>query len=180
MNGPAPASRILLVEDTPALSRLYQQYLAKAGYDPVLAETGAAARAHLAEDAFDLMLLDLELPDQNGMDILRALADEDRAGPPAVVITAHGSINIAVAAMRAGAYDFLVKPFSADRLLGTVKNTLDRARLERLVAVYQQDLGAQHGFIGSSLVMQAVYRIIAAAASSMATVFISGESGTGK
>jgi DNA-binding NtrC family response regulator len=176
-----PDAGILLVEDTMSLARVYVEYLHKAGFTTNHVETGAAALAAIDRDRPPLVLLDLQLPDMNGMDILRAV--EERDWPCAVVvITAHGSINLAVEAMQHGAYDFVVKPFSADRLLVTAKNALERMRLVRLVKTYAEDLARDryYGFIGSSLAMQAVYRIIDSAASSKATVFITGESGTGK
>ena len=99
-----------------------------------------------------------------------------------VVITAHGSINVAVNAMRAGAIDFLVKPFTGERLIYTVRNALERRRLAQIVETYEEDIARTRfcGFIGGSLPMQATYRTIESAASSKATVFITGENGTGK
>ena len=93
-----------------------------------------------------------------------------------------GSISTAVEAMREGAYDFLVKPFNADRLLITLSNVLERRRLSTMVATLSGHFSQPEfcGFIGKSEVMQSVYRMIAAAASSKATVFITGQSGTGK
>jgi DNA-binding NtrC family response regulator len=97
------------------------------------------------------------------------------------VITAHGSINVAVEAMRAGAHDFLVKPFNAERLLVTVRNALKHRSLSAIVKkITDVSRDSYFGFIGSSLAMQAVYRTVDAAATSKATVFITGESGTGK
>ena len=121
------------------------------------------------------------LPDMDGLDILkRVVSDELPAA--VVVITAHGSVNNAVEAMRAGAFDFLVKPFNADRLTVTLRNALERQRLAHIVEVYKEDFAREEyfGFIGSSLLMQGVYRMIDSAAPSKATVFITGESGTGK
>ncbi|HEY0918938.1 sigma-54-dependent transcriptional regulator, partial [Devosia sp.] len=172
---------VLLVEDTPSLARVYTEYLKKEAYAVVPVETGAAAMEVLSDGAPRIVLLDLQLPDMHGMEVLKHVSDQ---GLPCavVVITAHGSVNVAVEAMRYGAYDFLVKPFSAERLVVTVRNAMERLRLSQIVETYQKDLGRAryHGFIGSSLAMQATYRIIDSAASSKATVFITGESGTGK
>ncbi len=175
------AATVLLVEDTPSLARVYAEYLRKEAYTVVPVETGAEALDAVADGAPRIVLLDLQLPDMHGMEVLRRI--EAQGLPCAVVvITAHGSVNVAVEAMRHGAYDFLVKPFSAERLIITVRNALERLRLAQLVDTYQKDLARTryHGFIGSSLAMQAVYRIIDSAAASRATVFITGESGTGK
>ncbi|CAA7627695.1 Regulatory protein LuxO [Candidatus Terasakiella magnetica] len=128
-----------------------------------------------------MLLLDLGLPDMNGMDILKRIAEQ---GIPTttIVVTAQGSIQVAIEAMRSGAYDFLVKPFAGDRLLVTVRNALERGRLEEIVTTYREQIDRRgfQGIIGASLAMQAVYRIIESAAPSRASVFITGESGTGK
>jgi len=173
--------RILLVEDTPSLARVYVQYLEKAALGAEHVETGRSALDIVRSRQPPLVLLDLNLPDMNGMDILRFI-EEQQLPVAVVVITAHGSINVAVEAMQHGAYDFLVKPFNADRLIVTCKNALERMQLARIVETYRDDLARDryYGFIGSSLAMQAVYRIIDSAAASKATAFISGESGTGK
>jgi DNA-binding NtrC family response regulator len=173
--------RILLVEDSPSLGRVYTDYLSNGPYEVLAVEYGKDALAALEEFVPDAVLLDLRLPDMDGMEILKHITDK---GIPAavIVITAHGSINLSVEAMRLGAHDFLVKPFNADRLLVTLHNALDRLRLTRIVESYKEDVGQTQfqRFIGASLPMQAVYRIIKSAAPSAATVMITGESGTGK
>ncbi|NBC32448.1 MAG: response regulator [Alphaproteobacteria bacterium] len=175
------AAPILLVEDTASLARVYIAYLAKVSLPVRHVETGAAALDMLRTQPPPVVLLDLHLPDMDGMEILR-FAEQEELPVAIVVITAHGSINVAVEAMQHGAYDFIVKPFSADRLTVTVRNALERMRLARIVESYRDEgaPGRYEGFIGSSLAMQSVYRIIDSAAASKATVFITGESGTGK
>ena len=172
---------VLLVEDSPSLARVYLEYLRDEPFEVVHADTGKDALRVLREKAPPVVLLDLKLPDMDGMEILRYVQD-NRLSTAVVVITAHGSINVAVDAMRGGAFDFLVKPFNAERLVFTLRNALERQRLTRIVETYEEDIVRRQygGFIGSSLAMQAVYRIIDGAASSRATVFITGESGTGK
>lgn len=176
----APA-RLLLVEDTLSLAALYREYLRDEGHDIHHAPTLRDARAVLASAPPDAVLLDLRLPDGDGLGLLaeiRAMAEP----PPVVVMTAHGSVATAVAAMRGGASDFLVKPFAAERLVVTLANVLERASLRRTVATLAA--GAPRsglaGFIGGAPTMQAVYRILENAAASRATVFVTGESGTGK
>lgn len=177
----AEAAPILLVEDTASLARVYIAYLNKVTLPVRHVETGAEALEILRTRPPPVVLLDLNLPDMDGMEILR-FAEEEELPVAIVVITAHGSINIAVEAMQHGAYDFIVKPFTADRLTVTVRNALDRMRLAHIVDTYREEgtPGRYEGFIGSSLAMQSVYRIIDSAATSKATVFITGESGTGK
>jgi DNA-binding NtrC family response regulator len=176
---PAKA-RLLLVEDTPSIMRLYHEVLKKLDVDLVEADTGARAATVLRDEAPDVVLLDLELPDTNGVEILRSI--RQRGLPCAViVVTAHGSVKVAVEAMREGAYDFIVKPFAPARLLITVRNALDRRRLETLAAA--NDIAKNGRFLdllGASLPMRAVYNVIESTAKSRATVFITGESGTGK
>jgi len=173
-----PAS-ILLVEDSPSLAAVYCGYLSDESYYVTHVTTGTDAMKALAETSPDVLLLDLNLPDMPGMDILRELEDSDTT---IIVITAHGSVDTAVDAMRFGAFDFLVKPFDGKRLKVTVNNAIEQRKLREIVETYHEtfDRSHYHGFIGGSLAMQAVYRIIDSASPSKATVFITGESGTGK
>ena len=172
---------VLIVEDSISLATLYQHQLGQEKVRVVLAETLAAARQILKTEAPVLALLDLKLPDGDGTDLIDDLKTRD-PDVAIVVMTAHGSINTAVDAMRAGAIDFLVKPFAEERLRTTIRNCLERRRLSRLVRTMSPSLGAENfeGFIGKDASMQAVYRVIDQAASSRASVFIQGESGTGK
>jgi DNA-binding NtrC family response regulator len=170
----------LLVEDTPSILRVYHEFLVKLDVELIDAETGRQALSILDETIPDVVLLDLELPDTNGTEILRTI--RARGLPCAViVVTAHGSVKTAVEAMREGAYDFIVKPFAPDRLLITVRNAIERRKLETLAAVNDTaKSGRFFDLIGSSLPMLTVYNVIENAAKSRATVFITGESGTGK
>ncbi len=174
-------ARILLVEDTLPLARAYQEYLQSEPYRLVHVATGTEALAEVAASPPDAVILDLHLPDMNGLDVLRKIRAMGLTCA-VVVVTANGSVNVAVEAMREGAVDFLVKPFNAERLVYTVRNALERERLSRIVETYRNELDRQQyfGFIGASLAMQAVYRTIDSAAASKATIFITGESGTGK
>jgi two-component system repressor protein LuxO len=172
--------RLLLVEDTPSILRIYHEVLKKLDVELIDAATGARAAEILDETIPDVILLDVELPDANGIDILKRI--RARNLPSAViVVTAHGSVRVAVDAMREGAYDFIIKPFPPDRLIVTVRNALERRQLQTLVAASDvAKEGKFHDLLGASLPMRAVYNVIEAAAASRATVFITGESGTGK
>jgi len=177
----AKTSTILMVEDDPPLAEVYKAYLARHPYEVVHVETGGDALKYLGDHVPDALILDLHLPDMNGMSILQHI--QDRQMPvPVVVITAHGSVNVAVEAMRLGAADFLMKPFTGERLTTTLRLALERQQLTEIVDDLKDDFDrhAYAGFIGSSLAMQRVYRIIDSAAPSKATIFVTGESGTGK
>lgn len=180
MNDDTAKPRVLLVEDTASLARIYREYLSDEPIELIHVDTGARAFAELKRRTPDAVLLDLVLPDIGGLEILRHI-HLNKLQCEVIVITAHGSINTAVEAMRLGAFDFVVKPFSAERLRVTLNNALERRHLSRIVETYRDTDRKQYfGFIGSSLPMQAVYRIIDSAAQSKATVFITGGSGSGK
>jgi len=170
-------AEVLLVEDSMSLATAYMEYLAKQPCKITHVMTGQEALDVINGQTPNAVLLDLELPDINGREILEHIREQ--AIPTAVIIiTSHGSVDIAVDVMRAGAVDFLEKPFTADRLNVTLENALRRQNLEEFVDLHRRE--HFHGFVGASLPMQTVYHIIDSAASSKATVFITGESGTGK
>jgi DNA-binding NtrC family response regulator len=176
-----PKRTILIVEDSRSIAMTLKLQLEPLGHTLLMAETGKEALAALHEQAVDCVMLDLKLPDMDGLDILR----EIRAWPtpPATVVTtANASLAVAIEAVRLGAFDYLVKPFAAARLVTTVSNALSNTELKREVETFRRTI--EHDgfgdFIGRSLPMQRVYRTIEAAARSSASVFITGESGTGK
>ncbi|MDX2104006.1 MAG: sigma-54 dependent transcriptional regulator [Alphaproteobacteria bacterium] len=172
---------VLIVEDDPAMAFLYQEYLSGEGIGVATAGSIAAARRLIPDMAPAAVVVDVQLPDGSGLDLLGWIREQG-LDLPAVAVTAHGSVRTAVDAMRAGAKDFLVKPFTADRLRVTVRNILETAALRQEVETIRREIVRDdfQGFIGSSLAMQAVYRILESAAASKAPVFVTGESGTGK
>ena len=177
----SPLPKVLIVEDTSSMAQLYRAYLGKENYEVTAVGRGAEALVILHGDPPDLLVLDLHLPDMRGQDLL-AEVTRQQLPTSVVVVTSDGSLKVAIEAMKAGAYDFLVKPFNADRLVTTARNALEHARLRGEVDVLKDSFVRDRfcGFIGQSLAMQNVYRSIQAAAPSTATVFITGESGTGK
>ncbi len=171
---------LLLVEDNPAIARVYLEYLRKSPFNTVHCETGTAALSTLKVGNYAAVLLDLQLPDMTGLEILKWITAQ-KLNIAVIVVTAHGSISIAVEAMREGAADFLVKPFAQERLLVTLENAVERQSLKKLVGdIVPPPEAGVNGFIGDSLVMRGVSRVIDIAAQSKAPVFITGESGTGK
>ncbi len=173
--------KLLLVEDSESLSLVYQSYLRKENYAVTAVMNGQQALDSINNNFPDIMLLDINLPDISGIEILKQ-SQEEHWPAAIIVITADGSVDMAVETMRLGAADFVSKPFDANRLIVTIKNVTEKLKLNQIVKMYQENYARDtfHSFIGSSLKMQAVYRIIESAASSKASVFITGESGTGK
>lgn len=185
------ARTLLIVEDTPSLARTYQAHLKAVFDDIVIAETGAAGLGAVQDSEPSCVLLDLNLPDMSGMDLLKTWINTG-ANFPVIVITANGSMSVAIEAMRLGASDFVVKPTSKDRLRETVNLALEQARRVTSITAPSaktptsretpklEDQGEFCGFIGRSLPMQGVYRMIESAAPSKAHICITGETGTGK
>lgn len=168
---------ILLVEDTSSLRAIYEAMLRAAGHEPIPAATAEEGLRLFRSRSPALVLLDLMLPDRDGLDLLVEMLAL-RPSAQVIVVTANGSVNKAVAAMRGGAIDFLVKPFDEQRLLAAVENA--RMALPDPGEPAAPGTAPAGEFIGSSETMRQVYGLIRSVAPSMATVFITGESGTGK
>lgn len=174
-------AKVLLVEDSTSLAILYKQYVKDEPFDLFHVETGQEAIAFIKRNLPQLVILDLKLPDMTGEEILEWIVENNV--PTAVIIaTAHGSVDVAVNLLQNGAKDFLEKPIQADRLKTSINVHLKQAQLEHLVEDIENkfDRSRFHGFIGASLPMQGVYKIIDSVAPTNASVFIVGESGTGK
>lgn len=165
---------ILIVEDGTSLGALYGTTLRRSGYDVIVASTLAAARLRLREAIHDVVLLDIHLPDGEGLGLIAEVIGHN-PDAKAVVISAHSSVPCAVEAMRAGAFDFLIKPLDDQTLLNAVMNA--RAESGQAARRSTEPLG---GLIGSSEMMRQVYKRVRTIAGSAATVFLTGEAGTGK
>ncbi|OYU18677.1 MAG: sigma-54-dependent Fis family transcriptional regulator [Rhodobacteraceae bacterium PARR1] len=192
MEGTDSAARsttpLLLIEDTPSLQMIYRSVLMAAGHDVRIASSAAEGLEAFIRLSPQVVLLDLVLPDRDGLALMQDILAQ-RPETNVIVITANASINRAVEAMRAGAHEFLVKPFDETRFLGAVGNAVaGRSGLRRAadftpqatLPVQRLTPPASQGFIGSSEVMCRIHAKIRSVARSMATVFITGESGTGK
>jgi two-component system, repressor protein LuxO len=179
MNGtqrPVRRASVLVVEDASSLQMIYRATLTRAGHAVRVCATAAAALTLFREAAADVVLLDLHLPDRDGLSLMHDLMAL-KPGLAVVAITGNGSVNLAVEAMRSGAHDFLVKPVEEARRKQSVDAALRGARR----AVPQAPgPAASAGMIGSSTAMATMTDRIGSVARSMATVFITGESGTGK
>lgn len=178
---PVTTSRppILLVEDTIALQMVYRAILTSAGYRVVTASSAAEGLDQFRLVRPQMVLLDLILPDRDGVDLMREMLSY-QPETEVIAITANGSVNRAVEAMRAGARDFLVKPFDESRLIGSVQTLMSERQPRNTSSNNQSEVFDASGFIGSSQAMHQVISTISSVAKSMATVFITGESGTGK
>ena len=177
--------RVLVVDDDPAQRRILEETIKRFGYSVATAESGEKALAALKADTANdicLVLLDLVMPGTDGMAVLGAMRSLPKK-PPAIVQTAHGSIDAAIAAMRAGAVDFVVKPVSPERLEVSIKNALKiealAGELNRIKAQAKGSLGFADLIAGSEA-MKRVIELGKRAANSTIPVLIEGELGVGK
>jgi DNA-binding NtrC family response regulator len=173
---------ILAVDDDPTILDLLEDVLEEAGYDVEKADSVSRAVELAQGREFDVVLTDLRMPGQTGLELL----DEFRAvrpDTPVVVMTAFASIDSAIAALRAGAFDFIAKPFTADAILVALERAFERRELEdenrRLRRAVER--AASFGeLVGKSPAMNEIYALIRKIASNRSNVLITGESGTGK
>jgi len=174
--------RILVVDDEPTQLELVGGFLRRQGFEVATAPSGRAAVARFKQEPFDLVLTDQRMPDLSGLEVLEAV----RAASPdtaVVIMTAYGTIETAVSAVKAGAADYLAKPLNLDELLHRIHQIQDRRRLLTENRELRAALAERHrveGIIGESGAMQEVLSVVRRVAPSDATVLIRGESGTGK
>jgi DNA-binding NtrC family response regulator len=174
------ASKILIVDDEPFNLDLLEQELDELGFASERANNGAQALQKIARGNPALVLLDYQMPDMNGIEVLRNIRQTDN-DLPVVIITAHGSIERAVEAIKAGADDFITKPFDPEHLAVVIKKALDRAQLKQDVEFFAQEFGGRNWLVaGTSAAMRGIVEEAKKAATSKSTVILLGESGTGK
>jgi DNA-binding NtrC family response regulator len=175
-------AKVLVVEDDEVLRRLLIDVLSDQNYHVEAAETGEDGLREMERDVFDVILLDINLPGIDGMDVLR-LAPARQPDAQIVMMTAFGTVDTAVEAMKQGAFDYINKPFSTDELLLTINRALEEQDLRREVARLRQKargVGGDIQIVGKSAAIQRVIDLIARVAPSRATVLITGDTGTGK
>lgn len=171
-------ARILVVDDEPDIRELVQEILADEGYEVETAENGQTARECYQSGGHDLILLDIWMPDIDGISLLAEWGEQGALKCPVVILSGHGTVETAVEATRLGAFDFIEKPLSLAKLLLTVKKALERAEMPK-----SPRLAGETGHsepIGNSLLMQSVRRKAEQVAQHDASVLISGEPGSGK
>ncbi len=174
------SSKILIVDDEPFNLDLLEQELTDRGYSVERAGSGTQALSKVESFHPDLILLDYQMPDMNGVDVLKEFRNRG-SEIPVVMITAYGTIERAVQAMREGAYDFIPKPFEPDHLALVVQKALEREKLKREVEILSAEVRERyHLIVGKSVKMNQAIDAAKKAATSKATVLLLGESGTGK
>ena len=176
-----PIDKIVVVEDDQIVRKNLEQQLRNRRYDVASVETIAEASDVLSRDSFDLLFLDVRLPDGQGTDLLQDLQSRPQK-PLVVIMSGFGSVESAVACMREGAFDYLVKPFSSDQLEFVLKRAEDFTQLVKVNRYLSHEEDEEMGceMIGRSQAMQNLRALIRKVAPTQATVLIQGESGTGK
>ncbi|MCG8463093.1 MAG: sigma-54 dependent transcriptional regulator [Holophagales bacterium] len=173
------SERILIVDDSERILDVLGGILEDEGFRVHGVATGAAAREALARRAYDLVFLDLFLPDMDGLELLEEIQAE-HVDLPVVVISGQGNIDAAVRATRLGAYDFLEKPLALQRVTVTVHNALDRVRMSRRLEELSYRMEGEGEIVGNSPAMRRLRSELARAAASEGRILLVGENGTGK
>jgi DNA-binding NtrC family response regulator len=180
---PTPAvGSVLIIDDEAEIRESLQTLLEMEGYEVETAGTGLQGLNRVGQRAFDLILLDLALPDRNGLDILADMHTQD-AGLAVIMITAYGTVENAVKAMQSGAVNFIQKPWDNEKLLADVRAAVARHRAEEENIQLKRALKQRYNFehiVGKSEPMLKIFDLVAQVAPSRSTVLLQGESGTGK
>jgi DNA-binding NtrC family response regulator len=176
------AASILVADDDAVARELLAEVLTREGYRVRAAAGGAEAIALAEREVFDVALIDLRMPDVDGLAVLARIRRLDPA-PPVFILTAFAAIETAIEAIRQGAYDYLSKPFRVDEIKLAVRRVLETQRLVRENREYRRELQGRYGvdrLLGQSPEMVTIYRLVARVAALDTTVLIQGETGTGK
>jgi two-component system, NtrC family, nitrogen regulation response regulator NtrX len=174
------ASHILVVDDEPDIRTLLKEILEDEGFEVRVAENAEQARAARRERRPDLVLLDIWMPDTDGITLLKEWAQNEEIDMPVVMMSGHGTVETAVEATRLGAYDFIEKPLSIAKLLLTIQRALENMSLVRENKGLRRGLIPISDLIGNSPAMQKLKADVKRVAEHSAAVFVSGDSGTGK
>jgi two-component system response regulator AtoC len=174
------SDKILIADDEPSNRNILSQELTHEGYSVVAASGGREALKKIESSRPDLIILDYMMPDLSGLEVLKELRKREN-DTPVVMITAYGTMERAVEAMKEGAYDFITRPFEPDHIALVVRKALEQQRLKRGVEILSGELEERyHLVVGESAEMKQAVELAKKAASSSATVLLLGESGTGK
>ncbi len=183
LNSMSKAEKILVIDDELFSREYFQKILEKTNSSVTTASNGSDGLGFFKGFPYDLVILDIRLPDADGIDILKQIKEINPL-TPVIIITAYGTVENAVRAMKLGAFDFLMKPFDeTEKVLITVKNAIYQGRLEKENLLLRSRLKSESLFfniIGRSAIMQRVFELIKKASEVESNVLIQGESGTGK
>ena len=171
-------AKILVVDDESSIRRTLKEILEFEKYEVALAPDGMKALEMVADNGFDVILLDIKMPEMDGMEVLEKLQEQTEC--PVVMISGHGTIETAVEAIKKGAYDFVVKPPDLNRLLITIRNTIDKGDLVTQTKKLKKEVERKYLIVGDSPKMVQLKEMISRVAPTGARVLISGENGTGK
>jgi DNA-binding NtrC family response regulator len=174
--------RVLVVEDDDAMRDLLVEELSEAGFQVAAARSGREGIDRLRRDPVDLVITDLRMPDLDGFDLIRDVKATPHS-PHIVMITAFGSIETAIKAVKLGAYDYITKPFEIEELVLVADKALEERSLRRQVARLQREVEGKFGFdniVARSEAMREILTLVSRVASSNVSVLVTGESGTGK
>jgi DNA-binding NtrC family response regulator len=176
-----PIEKVIVLEDDLIVRKSLEQQLRHRRYDVAAVASIAAAQELLAKDTFDLMFVDVRLPDGEGTDLLRQLQARPEK-PLVVIVTGFGSVESAVTCIRDGAFDYIIKPFSSDQIEVTLRKAEDFTQLVKVNRYFSHDEDQEsgHELLGRSPAMEQLRQMIRKVARTQATVLIQGESGTGK
>jgi len=177
-----PRIKVLIAEDEEHLGAILEQFLLGRGYQVTVTRDGKAALAALRSEAYDVALLDIVMPEMDGLEVLRTIR-EDAAHPEVIIITGNGTIETAITAIRLGAYDYLSKPYRMAEIDVLVRRAWERRQLARENALLHNRLSRVDGVpevMTQYAPMQAVLQLVSRVAKSDSPILISGESGTGK
>ena len=178
----APGSRILIVDDEEEIRRLLSRLVVQEGFEPLTVPDGKTALELIRRESPDVLLLDIRMPGLDGMEVLRRAKELDR-DLPIIMITAHGIVKGAVEALRAGAHDYLVKPFAHADVIRSIHRAVNDRRLRRTVRVLSErvrEAASLQDLMGPSDQIARISADVASVASSNFAVLIKGETGTGK
>jgi DNA-binding NtrC family response regulator len=177
-----PPAKILVADDEQNLRRVLVALLRREGHEVVQAANGLEAIEQLGKGDYDVVITDLRMPGADGMEVLRT-ASKNYPHVPVIMITAYGSVGQAVEAIKAGAFDYIEKPFEQDLIRVVVDKAIGQAAANKMAPqtnLWEPDARGRYGLVGQSTEMHAIFAVIERVADTPSTVLITGESGTGK
>ena len=174
-----PIEKVIVLEDDAIVRNNLEQCLRRRRYDVAAVSTIAAAQDCLNKDNFDVVFLDVRLPDGDGTDLLKSIQQRPQK-PLCIITTGFGTVESAVECMKNGAFDYLIKPFSNEQIEVTLRKAEEFTQLLKVNRFLSQEDDGEHDLLGQSAPMESLRQLVRKVARTQATVLIQGESGTGK